>query len=140
MISSLFFCPDIPLEIRFCTQVWQRGNVQLRVWEMQDVDEDFKTFWDRLLVEEDEPSGGRWDSGGTGFRPKFSSKSSLPFLSPTRNGFIRPPIFGPEKVVLDPTIKAVHQKVVNEILSLGLCAAVVSDVLDRSIGNIAQRL
>ena len=99
------------------------------------MDEDFKTFWDRLLVEEDEPSGGRWDSGGTGFRPKFSSKSSLPFLSPTRNGFIRPPIFGPEKVVLDPTIKAVHQKVVNEILSLGLCAAVVS----KRVGSIDRK-
>jgi hypothetical protein len=106
---------------------------------MQDVDEDFKTFWDRLLVEEDEPSGGRWDSGGTGFRPNRSSKSSLPFLSPTRNGFIRPPIFGPEKVVLDPTIKAVHQKVMNEILSLGLCAAVVSNMFDRSIDRKPKR-
>ncbi|KAL6307174.1 hypothetical protein BKA93DRAFT_823638 [Sparassis latifolia] len=34
-------------------------------------------------------------------------------------GFSRPPVFGPEKVVLDPRIQAVHRRVMRDILWVG---------------------
>jgi hypothetical protein len=106
---------------------------------MQDVDEDAKAFWDQLLVELDEPSGSytqRWDFQGPSLVRRdtagTSSKRPTPRASPVRNGFTRPAIFGPEKVVLDPQIKAVHQKVVNEILRVGVGAALVSCITGKN--------
>jgi hypothetical protein len=100
---------------------------------MQDVDEEDKIFWERVFVEDDEPSWGFRDPGTAGpdaerahLRRNKKSSSALPAISSTRNGFTRPPIFGPEKVVLDSRIKAAHQQLMNEILRLGVVAALVS--------------
>lgn len=43
----------------------------------------------------------------------------------TRNGYHRPPIFGPEKVVKDPRILALHKSIVKEILQVGFVWTVV---------------
>jgi hypothetical protein len=44
----------------------------------------------------------------------------------SRNGFRSPPVFGPEKVVLDPRILAIHQQVNKEILLCMLVTFIVS--------------
>ncbi|TDL29970.1 hypothetical protein BD410DRAFT_823929 [Rickenella mellea] len=49
-----------------------------------------------------------------------------PRTPPTsRNGYHRPPIFGPERVVQDPRIKEVHKAVVRDILVVGALSIVV---------------
>lgn len=46
----------------------------------------------------------------------------------TRNGYHRPPIFGPEKVVKDPRILALHKSIVKEILQVGFLWTLVSSL------------
>jgi len=40
--------------------------------------------------------------------------------------FKRPPVFGPEAVVLDPHIKAVHRQLMYEVCRWGVCSLIVS--------------
>lgn len=60
------------------------------------------------------------------------SHSPVPSINPNSlsrsNSFLRPPIFGPERVVQDPLIKAVHQQVMNDILHVGFWFTLVSFV------------
>jgi hypothetical protein len=51
-------------------------------------------------------------------------------LHAARNGFNRPPVFGPDNVVLDPRIRALHRQVVREVFLVGFVSAVVSFHLD----------
>ncbi|KZT36672.1 hypothetical protein SISSUDRAFT_1049503 [Sistotremastrum suecicum HHB10207 ss-3] len=43
----------------------------------------------------------------------------------TRNGYRRPPIFGPEKVVRDPRIMALHKSILRQILLVGFAWTVL---------------
>jgi hypothetical protein len=45
----------------------------------------------------------------------------------SRNGYHAPPVFGPEKVVLDPRILAIHKKVSLELKLTGVIAFLVSE-------------
>jgi hypothetical protein len=94
---------------------------------MQDIDEGFKAFWNRLLLDDEETGLAiehpRSSQGISTGGPSLPTQAPL---SPTRNGFARPPVFGPERVVIDEQIKAVHKKIVNEILRTGFVVALVS--------------
>lgn len=141
--------------------------MQLRAWELQDVDEEANAFFDRVVGC---PSHGQHLGQGRGLQynscndaysqpiplalPPLRLKDKFaiaPFAgpeggfhkrdgeyvhdfpppmkaptSPARNGFLRPPIFGPERVVLDPRIKALHKQVLLSIFYVGFCVSVVS--------------
>jgi hypothetical protein len=60
--------------------------------------------------------------------PRLASERSVTGRSRrnSRNGFRPPAVFGPEKVVLDPRILAVHQQVKKRLLMSGLITIVVS--------------
>ncbi|RDB19917.1 hypothetical protein Hypma_012964 [Hypsizygus marmoreus] len=141
----------------YCSQVWLRGNTQLRVWEMHEIDEEAKAFVDRILG----PQNANLKYGGSG-TPSFddklrspdlpleelsktTSKKDLAAIAPftiapvtsdecpsqsvdtissygfaTSQRFRRPPVFGPETVVLDPHIKAVHRQLLFDVCRFGV--------------------
>jgi hypothetical protein len=150
-LNAFFLCWCLLLTstISFCAGVYLRGHVQLRVWEMQDVDEEAKVFWAQVMgqnapVQDSELSGDEHPSipdedvnDRSSYSPRSSTSSTsrgvhqlqrrlaaIP-TSAARNGFNRPPVFGPEKVVQDPRIKALHRQVMNEILLVGVVSAMV---------------
>jgi hypothetical protein len=45
--------------------------------------------------------------------------------------FERPAIFGPERLVLDPRIKAVHRRLMFDVVAFGLCVMAVSALFVR---------
>ncbi|KAG6857006.1 hypothetical protein H0H87_011100 [Tephrocybe sp. NHM501043] len=139
-------------------QVWLRGATQLRVWEMQDMDIEAKNFVEGILGEHQGPprspleeknlhspennistiapfslasqmKAGR-SSVSTDAAPSFGAET----ISRPRHNFNRPPIFGPEAVVLDPRINAVHRQVIIDILQWAVVTAVVG-----SLGNSASK-
>ncbi|KAI0940206.1 hypothetical protein AcV5_001377 [Taiwanofungus camphoratus] len=198
----------------FCSQVWGRGNTQLRVWEMQEMDEEAAAHWERVLMPDNadikrdsfkaeiqmserapwdsqpdivgaraappsSPSSPRRDEMSAiapfaacdGVRdtprdarrpaPSATDRPGLPLSRADSNGkftrpfvrrsrtlhpcpsphskegsgggasvstsrssqaesaYRRPPVFGPERVVLDPRIQAVHQRVMRDIVHVG---------------------
>jgi hypothetical protein len=136
------------------------GKVQMRVWELQDVEDDRGLFWTRILSPNREVccicKGTRYGGSGSadiklpfleddrsaiapfiGYGEPFRhADHSVDFPPPlkvstslARNGFLRPPIFGPERVVLDPRIKAVHNEVLYSIFYVGFLACVLSSAL-----------
>ena len=139
--------------------MFARGRVQLRVWELQDVDEEARRFWTKTLDPEDKSNSDyllEWDPVSEDYKAIAdvgsdpvarvdsppSSSTSIPQddsaglrepppvvpLHAARNGFNRPPVFGPDKVVLDPRIKALHRQVVREVFLVGFVSAVVSSL------------
>lgn len=168
LAPQLLFC------FRFCSQVWQRGNIQLRVWEMQDMDDEARVFVCNILnsrLEEDPPqrpdgldapplplesyhrkerrkSRAEYHCQDLAYIAPFTvSKeeletqpssentmaSSMQGPQPATPQFLRPPMFGPERVVLDPRIKAVHQQVMRDILWVGFWYTFVSSLTAWSI-------
>ncbi|KAF8076809.1 hypothetical protein FPV67DRAFT_1777227 [Lyophyllum atratum] len=141
----------------YCSQVWMRGNTQLRVWEMQEMDDEALAFVDRILG----PCKDRQRTQDTASPPphdeheikrddkkQHPSARDVAVIAPfaieplTRVGqlsqssdtvhsygwttaasvhhFHRPPVFGPETVVLDPHIKAVHRQVLIQVCRFGV--------------------
>ncbi|KAF8872757.1 hypothetical protein BD779DRAFT_1571792 [Infundibulicybe gibba] len=140
----------------FCNQVWMRGGTQLRVWELQEMDEESRVYADKVLQprqlaeihpgleklgtsssglymhkgDDDDTSSSAYPTPVLSANPTQDLAAIAPFTVaeaghpapimhyPTSlmSGFMRPPIFGPERVVMDPRIKAVHQQVMNDIL------------------------
>jgi hypothetical protein len=155
LIPSKVHCD---LSLRFCMVVWMRnGGVQLRTWELQEVDEEeTKHLWDRVLISlpENEPYQTR-DSVSLTPEPSSTNKfprvgqsstrlgrrhfatisSRIPF-SPARNGFRRPPVFGPLKVIQDPRIKATHRRTIADILWVAALCGVVSHVCVSSLQRL----
>ncbi|KDQ64122.1 hypothetical protein JAAARDRAFT_187495 [Jaapia argillacea MUCL 33604] len=157
----------------FCSNVWRRGNRQVRPWEFTELDEESWMFWERPQVIPDrnpeehalkDVANDPMTITDTSHIPSFlyspnSSSSQTPSRSPfspitttsnkTKSSIItpspfssqsnlfrtftttskathgsslsltRPPVFGPEKVVLDPRIKEVHARVMNDIYRVG---------------------
>ncbi|KZT06530.1 uncharacterized protein LAESUDRAFT_679540 [Laetiporus sulphureus 93-53] len=173
----------------FCSQVWGRGHTQVRVWEMQEMDEEAAAHCEHVLRLEEEDddkkdkSSIRKKGGGDPDKARVemaehvawgtkedmdaiapfevqgvsSSSASIPIrdarLKPKRStrwrglkrlfqtvdddrrpstpdgseeAFPRPPVFGPEKVVLDPRIRAVHREILRDLLYVGFWATSVS--------------
>ncbi|EMD40355.1 hypothetical protein CERSUDRAFT_91071 [Gelatoporia subvermispora B] len=164
----------------FCTEVWSRGNTQLRVWELRELDTEAAAHWDRVLddaastaspalpvlPEAHEPDGAQPNVGAIApfaepalpdflshpdcdidisdafaangeilEEPKLPADPPAPPISaeltaqpaaaifppgppdasnPTpeeEEQYRRPPVFGPERVVRDPRIQALHRQV-----------------------------
>lgn len=129
-----------------------RGNTQLRVWEMQEMDEEAKAFVDRILRPRKVPIGGdppATDSNkkqGSSPAPAHYSSHDIAAIAPfameplpvgvtnehpsrssdtvptygfATHHFHRPPVFGPEVIVLDPHIKAVHRQLMIDVVRFG---------------------
>jgi hypothetical protein len=129
-----------------------RGNTQLRVWEMQEMDEEAQTFVDRILgthtsndpkedlPEDDTKQGPDTVLGGNYPGPRdiaaiapFTMDSHSSDTIPSYNfshththNFRRPPVFGPETVVQDPRIKAVHRQLMGDVVRFGTWVLLVS--------------
>ncbi|OCH94496.1 hypothetical protein OBBRIDRAFT_123127 [Obba rivulosa] len=144
----------------FCTEVWSRGNTQLRVWELQELDTEGAAHWDRVLDDagadhrapapvldiappiqadpEDAPAvcaiapfaSAPPDAPDTpGPAPPHAPRArSRPlkrppplYIPPAARGapFRRPPTFGPERVVRDPRIQALHRQVLLDMWWVG---------------------
>lgn len=163
LVPALYAPANPPPRARYCSQVWMRGNTQLRVWEMQEMDDEARAFVDRILgpgkahlsdggsathdADDDDDKAGSQQSLG-----RYSGKGGIAAIAPftieplTANGcpslandkapsyrfatistpFHRPPVFGPETVVLDPRIKAVHRQVMIDTCRFGLWFMLVS--------------
>jgi hypothetical protein len=107
------------------------------------MDEEAKNFYHRILVDDPKhlsaaqqtwdpiplsPISPSSDYKSTTIAPFSDLSSSLstspatPFDKPLASenvGFRRPPVFGPEKVVQDPRIRATHQKIMNDLYMYG---------------------
>ncbi|KAG6877667.1 hypothetical protein C0993_005166 [Termitomyces sp. T159_Od127] len=142
--------PDIPLmsQDSSCTQIWRRGATQLRAWEMQETDTEAQAFVEGVLnqhkafsqsaiaLQEKSQLGNVNVSAIAPFaietqriglgRPSLSSDTipsyatTPPETTAPGHNLRRPPIFGPETVVLDPRIKAVHRQLVIDVHRFGV--------------------
>lgn len=133
----------------FCSNIWRRGNMQVRPWELErgggDGDEERAWFWERMLEEY------RRDDAPTGHREKEKADTAViapfslePPSAPEKRHTTEEedegqeearrdvPVFGPERVVLDPRISAVHARVMRDIYACGFwfslvyCAIILS--------------
>lgn len=140
-----------------------RGNTQLRVWEMQEMDQEAQTFVDRILgpPTSNDPDGDRkqgpdaaLDAGYTGDkdiaaiapfiepfgRPSHSSDTIPSYRFSQPHNFRRPPVFGPETVVQDPRIKAVHRQLMGDVVRFGVWVLLVGSncIEDASIHPLSH--
>ncbi|KAG5648704.1 hypothetical protein DXG03_000051 [Asterophora parasitica] len=142
----------------YCSQVWMRGNTQLRVWEMQDMDVEAKAFVNRILdphtmrppyecEDRSEKATKHIVASIAPFSVEPLAHSSDTIASSYGSGtghsdsarhFHRPPVFGPEAVVLDPRIKAVHRQVMIDTCRFGLFFMVVFSALIFSVPSHLQ--
>ncbi|KAG6854442.1 hypothetical protein C0991_006521 [Blastosporella zonata] len=119
--------------------VWMRGATQLRVWEMQEMDAEAKAFVDGIQDQHTYPPQNAPSLDDKKLRLAESNVSAIaPFsleaqmsancpsvlsdaipsygtVVPVHN-FHRPPVFGPEVVVLDPRIKALHRQILTDTI------------------------
>ncbi|KAG6861951.1 hypothetical protein C0995_009135 [Termitomyces sp. Mi166 len=140
-----------------CTQIWRRGATQVRVWEMQEMNTEAQVFVEGVLnqhkafpesaiaLQEKSQLGKTNISAIAPFaieaqqirvgRPSVSSDTIPsyatvpPVVEPPDHNFRRPPIFGPETVVLDPRIKAVHRQVVIDVHRFGVYLLLLSSAV-----------
>jgi len=149
----------------FCSEVWSRGNTQLRVWELQEMDTEAAAHWDRVLDDAErtpapsapiEPAKSSPDVAAIApftcadpvspCTPDDPSARMHPRRKPSRRPprlripptqpaaptdvppaaagrpdarFRRPPVFGPERVVRDPHIQAMHRQVLRDMFWVG---------------------
>lgn len=140
---------------RFCSRLLSRDSVQLRVWEMDEMDEEALAYWDGVAggprppphphsspsssassgsdpssSEDETGKDTRKRSAAGGAVAPFAGHRIAPFLFPratarTRNGYRRPPVFGPEKVVMDARVLAAHKAVLAETMRFGVFCLLV---------------
>jgi hypothetical protein len=158
---------------RFCSQIWARGGMQLRPWELDERLDEAKVSWgsgsDALSSRNSWNIHKRHHSSISELRDEaFTSSADLklypissstdkpssaiiaPFEDPPlyenfphvstgdirplsrdaamtiEREFPRPPVFGPEKAVLDPRIRALHKQIVFSMYHFGFWCTVVS--------------
>jgi hypothetical protein len=124
--------------------MYMEGRMQLHLWEMQDVDEETKVFWAQLLDEDaklqdselssdEHPSITDVDANEPMTSPPRDPTSPIGHgirrsplaMSTARNGFNRPPVFGPYEVTQDQRVKALHRQVMTEFVLVGVLSAMV---------------
>ncbi|KAG6896186.1 hypothetical protein C0992_009809 [Termitomyces sp. T32_za158] len=160
--------PLILLRDRSCTQIWRRGATQLRAWEMQGTETEAQAFVESVLNQhealsqraialQEKSQTRKLDVAaiapfaienqriGIG-RPSVSSDTipsyatTLPEAAAPGHNIRRPPIFGPETVVLDPRIKAVHHQLVIDVHRFGVYLLLVSSAIVFSVpGRLHSR-
>ncbi|KAK0230238.1 hypothetical protein IW262DRAFT_386667 [Armillaria fumosa] len=123
----------------FCSQVWCRRSVQLHSWELQAASPKSFAYVNSLrgapavttrcmgLV--CNSTDGTYRRGSF---PVCIFRSEEPQIETKLRGdttitfgITRPPVFGPEKVVEDTRILAVHHQVMQNCVIVGLCAFLV---------------
>ncbi|KAF8908359.1 hypothetical protein CPB85DRAFT_1309907 [Mucidula mucida] len=115
----------------FCSQVFARDAVQLHTWELRQVDEEAEAYVGRVRSAMREvPMGLVFNSADGSYSGEVKAISGAP---PRREqgavALVRPPMFGPERVVQDPHVLRAHRQIMNGILSVGF----VSDILFSAI-------
>ncbi|OBZ70266.1 hypothetical protein A0H81_09756 [Grifola frondosa] len=131
----------------FCSQVWGRGGTQLRAWELQgtDVEAPAEPHWDwvgpalsRATSVPDEKGKAReapHESKNQQHQPQVAEGEKKDAPAPALR---RPPVFGPERVVLDPRIRAVHRAVMRDILFVGFWWTVVFTVVVLAVPGVRR--
>ncbi|PBK93894.1 hypothetical protein ARMGADRAFT_109612 [Armillaria gallica] len=136
----------------FCSQVWYRRSVQLHSWELQAASARSFAYVNSLRGA---PADIRRCVGlvcnstdGTYRRGSFPVcifRSEEPPIetklrgdTPITFGITRPPVFGPEKVVEDTRILAVHQQVMQNCVIVGLCALLMFSAIILPIPGRSQ--
>ncbi|KAK0190413.1 hypothetical protein F5146DRAFT_1044112 [Armillaria mellea] len=126
----------------FCSQLWYRRSVQLHSWELQAASPRSFAYVNSLRGA---PADTRCvglvcnSTDGTYRRGSFPvcifrSEEPPPIETKLSNttitfGITRPPVFGPEKVVEDTRILAVHHQMMQNCVIVGLCAFLVSSAV-----------
>ncbi|TFK46906.1 hypothetical protein OE88DRAFT_1666697 [Heliocybe sulcata] len=87
---------------RFCSRVWRRGGMQVRPWELSSPPSDSESA------------------------AQQEKAVIAPFAAREKEDKWRVPVFGPERVVLDPRIAQVHKKVMRDIWVFGAWFSLVS--------------
>lgn len=126
---------------RFCSQIWGRGATQLRPWElaslppppahdktprpaaasrgaMLQVLEGHRGHRPSVVPEEHDAGASAMPLATDGYRDTWAPPPPPP-PAPDRPASARAKVFGPERVVLDPRIRAVHRRVVRDLLLAG---------------------
>ncbi|KAJ7573864.1 hypothetical protein C8J56DRAFT_1173187 [Mycena floridula] len=137
----------------FCNQVWQRNSAQVRAWEMHDMDLESRKFveqiqappsikpppsptssfniFDQSAVQSSLMTPASPGSPGFSMFEKKQLEGAVPaFLSESRVEMKRPPIFGPERVIQDPHVKAAQAMIMTETwIAGGIFATIFSIVV-----------
>jgi hypothetical protein len=177
---SVIVLDSLNCTCRFCSQVFRRGGMQLRPWELDQSPDEEKGSWSQgteFLSGHNSPESQKRqnvnayslqndicsfsaDSKCLPMSQSIENPSSTvtsppadpsnleklpsvnagdvhprPGESATRvkREFKRPPIFGPERVVLDPRIRAVHKQIVIDMYRFGGLCTVVSSSFSRCV-------
>ncbi|KAL7409497.1 hypothetical protein BDY24DRAFT_214693 [Mrakia frigida] len=116
----------------FCTQVYGRSSRQLRPWELDssslDVEASCSTppfDWNTIVpLSPFSPGSSLGDPFPMSTTTPPSSSAGLIFppssLDSTKKRLDRPPIFGPETIIMDPQVKELQAKMVRDILVVGI--------------------
>jgi len=137
----------------YCSQPGMRNTRQLHSWELADSDEESAVFVERVL--NSSMSGDATKANlehmlaDIATKPNFAERASIaPFVtwhanssrdeassdkaslthiieSQPRSQPRRPPIFGPEIVVQDPRVKAVHRQILYDLCVFTLCYTLI---------------
>lgn len=114
----------------FCSQVFHRDARQIHAWELRHVDEEAKLYADSIRATADptpialvcNSTDGSYTGNCTTItsRPTHVTQGSA---DTTRS--IRPPIYGPERVIEDATVLKAHRGLMNELLGFALLGSLV---------------
>jgi hypothetical protein len=145
-------CPRV---YRYCSQIWLRGGRQLRPWEFDELLDESQVSWhsgsdfqshedDSYQLADGSPPSTKAVSCPTSISRNpidFSYDEKSPSWPPTARPRFTPdyldtknvskkrlPIFGPEKVVLDPRVRAIHKRTLVDIYHFGFWCTLVSFV------------
>ncbi|KAG7447692.1 uncharacterized protein BT62DRAFT_930717 [Guyanagaster necrorhizus] len=126
----------------FCAQLWHRQSVQLHSWELQAANAKSLAYVNSvrgrglgdmrrcvgLVCNSADGTYGRGSPPVCIFQseePPIESKPRGGGDTPITFGVTRPPVFGPEKVVKDARILAVHRQVMQSCGMVGLWALLI---------------
>lgn len=117
----------------FCSQVFHRNAVQLHSWELRQVDEEAQAYVDAVRAAVRDDGGMRMGVLCNSADGSYSGRSKpIETERPRRQsaghseGYVRPPMFGPEKVIQDAHVLKAHKRVMNSIWFVGITGDIVS--------------
>lgn len=120
---------------RYCSQIARRGNVQIRSWELQEHSSDEESYTliratPSLLTSAVHLGPDTSDEDDCSITSS-EKRAIAPFADEFSDGAPSDPlpvpkVFGPERVVIDPRIKALHSRLKFEMLGIGLLCTSVS--------------
>ncbi|KZP02886.1 hypothetical protein FIBSPDRAFT_969521 [Athelia psychrophila] len=123
----------------YCSQIARRGNVQIRSWELQEHSSDEESYTliratPSLLTSAVHLGPDTSDEDDCSITSS-EKRAIAPFADEFSDGAPSDPlpvpkVFGPERVVIDPRIKALHSRLKFEMLGIGLlCTSAYSAII-----------